>query len=68
MSKLNPVSYKELVEIFLVEGFRCVRTEGHHMVFTKPGIIRPVVSHQLIGGREGVCTVGLNYGHSIRFE
>ena len=43
MPKLNPVSYKQLVKVFEAEGFRCVRTEGDHMVFTKAGIIRPVV-------------------------
>jgi len=43
MSRLSPVSYKKLVEVFEAEGFRCVRIEGDHMVFTKPGIIRPVV-------------------------
>jgi predicted RNA binding protein YcfA (HicA-like mRNA interferase family) len=43
MSKLRPVSYKQLVKVFEGDGFRCVRTEGDHMVFTKPGIVRPVV-------------------------
>jgi predicted RNA binding protein YcfA (HicA-like mRNA interferase family) len=43
MPKLSPVSYKELVKVFESDGFRCVRIEGDHMVFTKPGIIRPVV-------------------------
>jgi predicted RNA binding protein YcfA (HicA-like mRNA interferase family) len=43
MSKLSPISYKQLVKVFEAEGFRCVRTEGDHMVFTKPGVIRPVV-------------------------
>jgi len=43
MPKLSAVSYKQLGKVFEAEGFRCVRTEGDHMVFTKPGIIRPVV-------------------------
>ncbi len=43
MPKLRPVSYKELVSVFEAEGFRLVRTEGDHRVFTKPGVIRPVV-------------------------
>ena len=25
--------------VFEADGFRCVRTEGDHMVFTKPGVI-----------------------------
>lgn len=43
MSRLTPVSYKQLVKIFEAEGFVCVRTEGDHMVFAKPVIIRPIV-------------------------
>ena len=43
MPKLSPVSYKQLVKVFEAEGFRCVRTEGDHMVFTKDGVVRPVV-------------------------
>ncbi len=43
MPKLSPVSYKLLVRAFEADGFRCVREEGDHMVFTKPGVIRPVV-------------------------
>ena len=43
MPKLSPVSYKRLVRVFEADGFRCVREEGDHMVFTKPGVIRPVI-------------------------
>lgn len=43
MPKLSPISYKQLVAIFEADGFQHVRTEGDHMVFTKPGIIRPIV-------------------------
>jgi predicted RNA binding protein YcfA (HicA-like mRNA interferase family) len=43
MPKFSPVSYKQLVKVFEAEGFRCLRTEGDHMVFTKSGVIRPVV-------------------------
>jgi predicted RNA binding protein YcfA (HicA-like mRNA interferase family) len=43
MPKLSPVSYKRLVRVFEADGFRCVREEGDHMVFTKPGVIRHVV-------------------------
>ena len=43
MPSLRPVSYKTLVRIFEADGFRCVRTEGDHMVFTKQGVARPVV-------------------------
>jgi predicted RNA binding protein YcfA (HicA-like mRNA interferase family) len=43
MPKLSAISYKALVRVFEAEGFRCVREEGDHMVFVKPGVIRPVV-------------------------
>jgi predicted RNA binding protein YcfA (HicA-like mRNA interferase family) len=43
MPKLGPVSYRQLARVFEAHGFRCVREEGDHMVFTKPGVIRPVV-------------------------
>ena len=43
MSKLSPVSWKTLAKVFEADGFRCVRIEGDHMVFTKPGVLRPVV-------------------------
>ncbi|MCX6592973.1 MAG: hypothetical protein NTZ56_15750 [Acidobacteria bacterium] len=41
MPKLSPLSYKALAKVFEAEGFLCVRIEGDHMVFTKPGILRP---------------------------
>ena len=43
MPKLSPVSYKQLVKVFEADGFLHVCTEGNHMVFTKPGVIRPLV-------------------------
>jgi predicted RNA binding protein YcfA (HicA-like mRNA interferase family) len=43
MPKLAPVSYRQLVRVFAADGFRCVREEVDHMIFTKPGVIRPVV-------------------------
>ena len=43
MPKLKPVSYKYLVKVLEAKGFRCVRIEGDHMIFTKAGVTRPVV-------------------------
>ena len=40
---VSPVSYKELVRVFEADGFRLARERGDHMVFTKPGVIRPVI-------------------------
>ena len=43
MPKLSPVSYKQLVKVFEAAGFHYVREEGDHMIFTKSGVMRPVV-------------------------
>jgi len=43
MPRLSPVPYQRLVKVFEAEGFVCVRTEGDHLVLTKPGVSRPVV-------------------------
>jgi predicted RNA binding protein YcfA (HicA-like mRNA interferase family) len=43
MPKLSPVPYQILKRVFEADGFKCVRMEGDHMVFTKPGVTRPVV-------------------------
>jgi predicted RNA binding protein YcfA (HicA-like mRNA interferase family) len=43
MPKFSPLSYKILAAVFEADGFKCVRTEGDHMVFTKAGVLRPVV-------------------------
>ncbi len=42
MPKFSPVSYKDLARVFVADGFSKVREEGDHMVFTKPGVARPV--------------------------
>jgi predicted RNA binding protein YcfA (HicA-like mRNA interferase family) len=46
MPRLSPVSYKQLCKIFEAEGFVCVRTEGDDMVYTKRGVMRPIVIHK----------------------
>jgi predicted RNA binding protein YcfA (HicA-like mRNA interferase family) len=43
MPKLSAVSWKKLAEVFEAAGWACARIEGDHMVFIKPGMIRPVV-------------------------
>jgi hypothetical protein len=47
MPKPSPVPCKLLVRILEADGFRCVREEGDQIcslnMFTKPGVIRPVV-------------------------
>lgn len=43
MPKITPVPASRLRRVFEKAGFKCVRVEGDHFVYTKPGIIRPVV-------------------------
>ena len=43
MPKIVPVSVSKLRKIFEKAGFKCVRTEGDHYVYTKQGVMRPVV-------------------------
>ena len=43
MKSLKAVNFKLLVKVFETEGFVCVREEGDHMMFVKPGVLRPVV-------------------------
>jgi len=42
MAKITPISWKTLKCVFEKDGFTHVRTEGDHMVFTKPGVLRPI--------------------------
>lgn len=43
MSRLTPLHYRKLVRVFEKLGFVLDRTEGDHLVYTKPGVKRPVV-------------------------
>ena len=43
MPKLTPIPASKLRKVFEKAGFQCVRIEGDHFVYTKQGIIRPVV-------------------------
>jgi predicted RNA binding protein YcfA (HicA-like mRNA interferase family) len=43
MPALKPVSYQVLACIFERAGFKKTREEGSHLVYTKPGVMRPVV-------------------------
>jgi predicted RNA binding protein YcfA (HicA-like mRNA interferase family) len=43
MDGLKPVPYQALVKIFEEEGFTYNRTSGDHLIYTKPGIKRPLV-------------------------
>jgi len=43
MPKIVPLPSSKLRKVFEKAGFKCVRIEGDHYVYTKPGIARPVV-------------------------
>jgi len=43
MPKIVPISASKLIKIFEKAGFKCVRIEGDHYVYTKQGVMRPVV-------------------------
>jgi predicted RNA binding protein YcfA (HicA-like mRNA interferase family) len=43
MPKITPVPYQTLVRLFEKDGFQLQRTRGDHLVYTKPGIPRPIV-------------------------
>lgn len=43
MLRLTPIPAKKLRKVMEKAGFVCVRIEGDHFVYVKPGIPRPVV-------------------------
>lgn len=43
MVKITPIQYKKLVRILELEGFKHKNTRGDHLIYTKPGISRPIV-------------------------
>ncbi|MEW6213720.1 MAG: type II toxin-antitoxin system HicA family toxin [Nitrospirota bacterium] len=43
MPKIIPIPASKLRKVFEKAGFKCVRIEGDHFVYTKQGVIRPVV-------------------------
>ncbi len=43
MPRIAPIPYQKLVRVLELEGFSLVRERGDHMIFSKPGILRPLV-------------------------
>ncbi len=43
MPRIVPISASKPRKIFEKAGFKCVRIEGDHYVYTKQGVMRPVV-------------------------
>jgi predicted RNA binding protein YcfA (HicA-like mRNA interferase family) len=42
MLRIAPIPYQKLVRVLELEGFSLVRERGDHMIFSKPGILRPL--------------------------
>ena len=42
--KLAPTDWRTLVKIFEADGFTQDRTTGSHVVLSKPGVLRPVIT------------------------
>ena len=43
MPSIQPVHYSDLVRVFEKDGFTFVRQRGDHLIYTKPGVKRPLV-------------------------
>ena len=43
MPRISPIPSRRLQRLFEKAGFKCVRTEGDNFVYTKKGVIRPIV-------------------------
>jgi predicted RNA binding protein YcfA (HicA-like mRNA interferase family) len=43
MPRINPLPASKLRKVMEKAGFKCVRIEGDHFVYVKPGIARPIV-------------------------
>jgi predicted RNA binding protein YcfA (HicA-like mRNA interferase family) len=43
VKRIVPISAGRLRKVFERAGFICIRTEGDHYVYTKKGVLRPVV-------------------------
>ena len=43
MPRLTPVHWKKLVCVFEKAGFKLERQTGDHLVYSKAGVLRPIV-------------------------
>ena len=44
MPPIRPADYQHLVKVFEREGFTFSRQRGDHLIYTKPGFKRPLVT------------------------
>ncbi len=43
MPRIIPIPARRLRRVFERAGFACVRAEGDHFVYTRKGVVRPIV-------------------------
>jgi len=43
MPKISPIDWKNLAKFFESQGWVLDRTRGDHLIYIKPGYIRPIV-------------------------
>ncbi len=43
MLRIVPIHYRKLIRVLEMEGFTLARERGDHMIFTKAGVLRPIV-------------------------
>jgi predicted RNA binding protein YcfA (HicA-like mRNA interferase family) len=43
LARIAPVSYGRLAKVLEKKGFRLVRQKGDHMIYSKEGVVRPIV-------------------------
>jgi predicted RNA binding protein YcfA (HicA-like mRNA interferase family) len=43
MASLRPIDYRTLARVFEQDGFTLSRQHGDHLIYTKAGVIRPLV-------------------------
>lgn len=43
MPRIVPIHYRKLVRVLEMERFTLVRERGDQMIFTKTGVLRPIV-------------------------
>jgi len=49
MPRIIPIPYRKLVRVLEMEGFKFVRERGDHMIFSKSGILWPIVAPRYDG-------------------
>ena len=68
MPRLTPVDWKILIRVFETKGFKYARTRGDHLIYSKPGILRPIVIPKYRGIPEFIILNNLKTAKITRKE